>query len=934
MDGFILVAIIVVLYVLVAPVIAGIRQRKYEERLSALERQLTQVLSDLGRLQSRREKFPILEPEVESVPSNFEDVNAEPDEDAEHVEQEPLGEPVSAQETVSEAKTLPNEPAVPETSNIPKVLRNKSKPQATQEHQDHTVEETLASQWLIWIGAVAVALSAVFLFRYAVDQGWLTPLARVVLGLVLGGCLLSAGEWAKRYPVQAVRRAVNPDYVPPALSGCGAFAVFVSLYAAHAMFELLTPATSFIVLGLTSYSAIVLSLRQGPFVALLGLLAGYLVPALIDTPEPQAVPLFLYLFVLTAGCLLLMVWRKWWWFSYLTLTGALLWPVLWLMDSWDIGDQGTLEVYALGLAVLFALLSTSLPIKRPDSPIWRWVTEMVTDTSGLGFTLSGLLLLALAYAADFNTAAFSFIGLYGAAALLMATQRASLESLLLASAAVALAAVLFWPSPLDVTPVTSVQDLPKRGFGPFLVPPEYRVYSIALWSFAALFGAGSFIGMRWGRTLSVWAGVASLMPLLFFAIGYLRIGELETSISWAMVGGAMAVIASLAATTTKKLASEGSDTDLATAFFAAGATAALALAFTCLLREAWLTVALAFETLALAWIWSRVKLNPLRTIAVGVTLVVIVRLVANPMVLEYEGQILGVFGWVLYGYGLPSVAMFLASRIFTRSRNDVVQTLCEIASAGFAFLMVALQLKLWTSGDIYTVRWTLFDQSVQTIWWITAAALLLYEAKNGKRQWPFFAGVGLVLLSLVSVFFAGVVQLSPLITNEPVGALPLVNVLALAYLAPAILFLMICSSGKFRFLGSLSEVLLGAAGILVFVYITLETRRAFWGTVIGLSENTQPTNAEFYAYSAVWIVFALILLFLGIVRASIPLRYASLAVLLVTVAKVFLFDMSDLTGLFRVASFLGLGLTLIGIGRIYQRFVFHQMSANSDEKEK
>jgi uncharacterized membrane protein len=32
--------------------------------------------------------------------------------------------------------------------------------------------------------------------------------------------------------------------------------------------------------------------------------------------------------------------------------------------------------------------------------------------------------------------------------------------------------------------------------------------------------------------------------------------------------------------------------------------------------------------------------------------------------------------------------------------------------------------------------------------------------------------------------------------------------------------------------------------------------------------------------------------------------------------------MSELTGLYRVASFLGLGLFLIGIGYLYQRFVF------------
>ena len=45
-----------------------------------------------------------------------------------------------------------------------------------------------------------------------------------------------------------------------------------------------------------------------------------------------------------------------------------------------------------------------------------------------------------------------------------------------------------------------------------------------------------------------------------------------------------------------------------------------------------------------------------------------------------------------------------------------------------------------------------------------------------------------------------------------------------------------------------------------------------------------------------------------------------MAVLMAAVAKVFLYDMSDLTGLYRVASFLGLGVALIGIARIYQRF--------------
>ncbi len=75
---------------------------------------------------------------------------------------------------------------------------------------------------------------------------------------------------------------------------------------------------------------------------------------------------------------------------------------------------------------------------------------------------------------------------------------------------------------------------------------------------------------------------------------------------------------------------------------------------------------------------------------------------------------------------------------------------------------------------------------------------------------------------------------------------------------------------------------------------------------------------------AVWTLYGLLLLGLGTWKHSQVLRYASAAVILGTVTKVFLVDASDLTGLYRVASFLGLGLSLIGIGYLYQRLLFRR----------
>jgi uncharacterized membrane protein len=922
MDVLLVIAIGVSAYVLGMPIFLFLRQKHLQDQLTHLAHRLAEMREDLGEAPEGRPGR-----KLETIKAERADASAVPSAEppvplpGPELSGEPHFEDLGAPEVEAGATTETTEAAMGAATGPAELTASRQPPSAPSKP---TMEEALTSKWLVWIGTLAVGLSAVFLFRYAVDQGWLTPMPRVILGVLLGGALLTAGEWTKRRPVKALSRSVNPDYVPAALSGIGTFTIFVSLYAAHALFGLLTPSTAFVALGLVSYSALALSLRQGPFVALVGMIAGYLVPALVSAPEAQAAPVFIFLFLLTAGCVLVLVWRRWKWFAHLTIFGAVAWPLLWMLDAWTPTDQGILGAYLLGLALIFAGFSTGLPIKVPEAPIARWFATGVIAPSGLGFTISGALLVALANLADFNQAAFILVGLYCAAALVFAAWRASLEVLLPVSATIALGTILAWPVPYLVTESLDVNDIHEAGFGPFLVPPEYVEFASGLWGLAALFGLGAYLGLYRARTPSLWAGLSVLMPVLFFVVGYWRIGGLETDVSWAGLAGALAVLATAAATATRRSGIEPRG-ELATAFYAAGATAALALAFSCVLREAWLTVALSCETLALAWIWSKVQSAELRQVIAVLTLVVIARLVANPEILDYQGGFLGMFSWVVYGYGIPALTIFIAARILAREGLDAVTTLCEIAAAGFAFLMVAFQLKLWTSGTLYSLNWTLFDGAVQVLWWILSSALLLFAADRSSRSWARIAGKGLLFLSLVFVLLVQVMGNSPLGSVEPVGRLPLLNLLGLAYLAPAAAFGAMARSDRIALSKDLRRALQGASGLLVLVYITLETRRAFWGTLIELTEGSRPTDAEFYAYSAVWIVFALGLLALGILRASIPLRYASLAVLMTAVVKVFLFDMSDLSGLFRVASFLGLGLTLIAIGRVYQRFVFRPM---------
>ena len=105
---------------------------------------------------------------------------------------------------------------------------------------------------------------------------------------------------------------------------------------------------------------------------------------------------------------------------------------------------------------------------------------------------------------------------------------------------------------------------------------------------------------------------------------------------------------------------------------------------------------------------------------------------------------------------------------------------------------------------------------------------------------------------------------------------------------------------------------------LAFVYLMLEVRRLYQGPVLS---GTSVTDAELYTYSAALLVFALILLAIGLYRGQANARYASLAFMVATALKVFVIDTWELTGLFRVASFLGLGFALIALGWLYQRYV-------------
>ena len=119
-----------------------------------------------------------------------------------------------------------------------------------------------------------------------------------------------------------------------------------------------------------------------------------------------------------------------------------------------------------------------------------------------------------------------------------------------------------------------------------------------------------------------------------------------------------------------------------------------------------------------------------------------------------------------------------------------------------------------------------------------------------------------------------------------------------------------------------ATIVLGLGAIATgFVWINLAIADWFTeGAALTLRFGRSP--ARDLTVSIAWALYALGLLIFGMMRSVTGLRWLSLGFLVVTIGKVFLYDLGELRDLYRVASLVGLAVSLILVSLLYQRFVF------------
>ncbi len=874
------IAILLAIFVLVL----ATQQRERIDRLERAVRKLEDRLAELLALQSFT--APASKPPVQPAAA----LESQP-------EPEPAPEPAPAWKI--EAAPTPESFAPWDGATSP--------PQEKQAQAPKSLERELGTRWVVYLGGLALALGGVLLVRYAVEQGYFGPAARVALGLLLAVALSAAGEFLRR---RETAGAATPT--PAVLTAAGAVAGFGAIYAAHALYGFIGPALAFVALGAAGLATLAAALLHGRAIAGLGLAGALAAPLLVVSPQPDPWPLLLYVGVVVAAAQALALLRQWAWLSVAATVGAALWAfALASGPKPDFVTAAPLHVLLqLGLALYAFVLDRRGPASEPAA------RRMLAHAGPLGFAAVGALGFSLcAERGGFGDGWAFEAGLFLALLALAGARRPLLASGLPLGAGAALAFLLLvWPAEDRRLPFDLAQ------------PASYGLFvafaALAAAGVAGLAGRALWTLARPPRAVALGlAGAAALTPLAALVAAYVRLDWARSSDPLALAAAAVAVALLGFARALRQRDDETRHDRLALGLSAAACLAALALGLSFALDRDALTVALALAALGAAFVDARLDIPALRACVTALGAVIALRLLLDPSI---EGDRLGttpIFNGLLLGYGVPAASFALAARQLGRRGDDLPRQIAEILAVIFSGLLAFFEIRhAMNHGDPFAPQSSLNEIGLHTLAALGFSAVL--TRLDALRARPVLRFFSLAFAAISAALAAGALGLrhNPLLVYRPVEGGVWLNALLLGYALPAAAAALLANfslgSRPAWFVRLLRVEALG----LGFLYVTLQTRRLFHDSVVSLGMPTGP--AETYAYSAVWLAFGVALLVYGLLRRSLEARVASAAVILLAILKVFVFDLAILGGALRALSFIGLGAVLIGIGLVYQKFIF------------
>lgn len=839
-----------------------------------------------------------------------------------------------------------------------------------------SLESRIGARWAVWVGGLALALGGIFMVKYAIESGVLSPAVRLWLAALFGLVLVAAGEVIRRREQPVAAQPFQNAMIPGVLTAAGAVTLFGAAYVAHGFYGFISAPVTLVLLAAIAVATIGLSLLHGQALAGLGLLASMVTPLLVSTDEPDPRRLFAYLSIAWLATLAASRVRRWQAVPALANAGLGLWGLLYLAAA------DSVQVLPLTLALIVMLAGVALlwPGSQPPEEVMSAASaDPITHGAGQSSEAGDVTFpagQASATAASDGAAmpasiraagcwqgilapAFMPVSLCAAiAAALPAIVLAFLhplpDSAAAAFAALALAlaalgafrawalypAVLAHLCALAGTMVLAglsgrlafetLMSMPGQpsfdSAAPVSLPGSAPV-DLLLFLSAGLGLAGA-AGIRlWRRQAPGHAALCSLLmapfPVAIAAVSFVAFGNLSLDVRHGLFALAAGLFFLAGAEVFSRTMTEerGRVVELPQWALVSGGFAFLVLALFALTDGLATTLLVALLGFAMV-LATRLRPWPVLPWAmVGAAFVVAVRIGWEPTIVGAANlSNMPVFNQLLPGYGGPALLLALSAYLLRAWPGERARNLLQALACLFVLLAVAILVRHAMNGGVLdSATPTLGEQAIYTLLAAGASAVLMTLDLKSPSPVFRYGSMTIGALSMLSILSAHFFALNPYFTGELTGRWPFFNLLLVGYLLPGLAFAGLAWYARGRRPAPYVTLLALTGAALVFAWISLSVRRYWHGE--GIADWKGFLQGETYTYSVVWLLTGVALLALGSRFDARSLRLASAALVFVAVIKAFLVDMSNLEGILRALSFIGLGAVLIGIGLFYQKIL-------------
>jgi uncharacterized membrane protein len=781
------------------------------------------------------------------------------------------------------------------------------------------LEMLVGGRALAAAGALILVVGFGLFLKFAYDQGWLrvAPVIRCVGGAGFGLMLVGLGEFArKRWGALAAS----------GVTAAGLGVLYTAVFAAYKLFGLVGPGVGFVLLAVTALFGVAVGARARlVVVAALSLVAGYVTPFLFAGSQSAVWALPSHLLMLLAIGLGMAGWLRG---TFVTLRMIVWWGTVLIGGFWVIGQRGlpatetttALVFQALAWAAIQVELIVSAsrgPLSEPgamgrwlDSPFvamlsrWRPLVSSVSTTVwlvGLGSQLGvipaewvlplgvgGLTLFASSFLAGMLTPVFER----------PTNDRQRLAAVyLVQSAALLLLAIALAVSGLGQVLAWVLLGAGAAVAGKWLRARAFEVYALVALALAAgrLLLYDSWVTPLPTKIASVGPVVVSqwMIGVLLCAAGWVGTGLImrrggeqrrwANAGEWAATVGCLLVGASIQRSdgTTTTVAGGAAVSLLLAGLLSvwlgsvplrAGATAAFAAGLLTVIAGAWWDSPRTGEIAGLVW---GEGVGAAYFIA---AFVLVIRAVDRWRGVDHEGTFRWWREWPEMAF--PATLLVVGGPMHHESSPLAVSAyvmVCGVVWLAYASLRPAT-IAAWHAAVVAVAG---------TLYWFAACVV---------RRSPFEES-GLIPALLVCGVYAGTV----IAMRKGWGTIATVERQGVVGMA--------------------------ATGVgLFFAATSFEVARV-------ASSFAADAAVRGSAVSIYWGVFAVALIGAGFVARIAWVRYAGLALIAVASVKAVVFDLGSVPQGWRIASFIGLGVLMLGVHFTYSRLSERLLGKREEEAE-